>query len=132
VTILNALLIDTLARHSDGRVDLLGLFEDIHFPSLPATYESLSIFVDLAFDAEERGTRKSVDLVLVAPDGTESHRTSVKFEIPTAAQYPRETAQLDLTLFHPTLETYGNHAIEIREDDLVLRSVPLRVLPLHS
>ncbi|MFM7320584.1 MAG: DUF6941 family protein [Armatimonadota bacterium] len=130
MTILNALLMDSMIRHPDGRVDLVGLFEDIHFPSLPATYESISLFVDIVFANDERGLRKSIDLVLRAPDGGEAHRTTVKFEIPTAAHYPRDTAQLDLTLFHPTLTHYGNHVIEISEEGRVLRSVALRVLPI--
>ena len=131
MTVLNALLIDSMVRHPDGRVDLVGLFEDIHFPSLPSTYESLSLFVDLQFAEPERGERKAVDLVLRSPDGGEAHRTTVKFEIPTLAQYPRDTAQLDLTLFHPTFTHYGNHCIEIREQETMLQRIPLRVLALE-
>lgn len=129
MTILNALLIDGLKRHPDGRVDLLGLYEDIHLPNLPAAIESLSIFVDLAFDPDERGNPMALALHLLDPDGNCVHQSSVKFTVPTVEQYPRDTAQLDLALFTPTFHAHGPHRLEIRHDETLLRSLPLHILP---
>jgi hypothetical protein len=126
--VLNALLVDRLQRHPDGRVDLLGLFEDIHLPTLPTALDSISVFVDLGFDTDERGAGQSLTLELRDPDGQSIHQSVVKFTVPTFDQYPRETAQLDLALFKPTFRTHGPHSLEIRHDDKILRALALHIL----
>ena len=129
MTILNALLIDKLQRHADGGVDLLGLFEDMHFPSLPAAIESISLFVDIEFAGNDRGKSHALNLEIRDPEGASIHQSTIKFAVPTVSEYPRDTAQLDLTMFTPTFHRHGLHTIEIRHDDNILRSLPLRILP---
>jgi len=129
LNVLNAMLVDRLQRHPDGRVDLLGLYEDIHLPTLPTALDSISVFVDLGFDASERGAAQSLTLELRDPDGKSIHQSVVKFTVPTFEQYPRETAQLDLALFKPTFHSHGPHALEILHEDNVLRTLALHILP---
>ncbi|MBC8140015.1 MAG: hypothetical protein H7Y38_01090 [Armatimonadetes bacterium] len=69
-----------------------------------------------------------MEFVLVTPAGKPaSESTKIRFTVPTHAEFPRDSAQLDLVLFEQTLESFGTYHVEIRKDERVLRRVPLHV-----
>jgi|GEM_PF-2380360 hypothetical protein len=128
-----ALLIDEIRKHPDGRVDLLGLFEDIYLDSVPVTLESLSVFLDLEVAPEDKGKEHSLELSVTDPDGMVSGEvTRVRFGIPPAEEFPRESAQLDLALFEVPFHRFGPHAVEIRTGGRLLRRLPLFVHPAQT
>jgi hypothetical protein len=131
VTILNALFVDEIKKHPDGRVDLLGLFEDIYLPQMPVTVENLQVFVDLELVEADKGKSHQIEMRLVNVTTQEPIQppTRIKFALPPTAEFPRHTAQLDLALFEITFHAYGEYALELWADDTFARRLPLRVLP---
>lgn len=129
MTVTTALLVDEIRKHDDGRVDLLGLYEDIYLPELPVTLESLQVFVDLDIDDADRGRRCELDLVVVDPNGAPLQEPSrIRFPVPTYAQYPRSSAQLDLAVFQIPFRLAGPHEIQVRVAGTVVRRIPLHVM----
>ena len=126
--VITALLVDEVKKHPEGGVDLLGLFEDIYLDEVPVKLESISLYVDLALDAADKGVSHTVEFRLIAPDGTaQGEPTKIRFAVPPHSEFPRDSAQLDLVLFEQTFMTFGTYHIEIRRGEQVLRRVPLHV-----
>ena len=128
--VLTAIPVDEVKKHPDGRVDLLGLYEDIYFDRVPFTFDALSLFVDLRFEPEDQGRRHVLEFRIADEDGTLIHETTrARFEVPAGDALPRSTAQLDMAFFDVTFHRFGPHAIEIWLGDTLLRTVSLYVLP---
>ena len=128
--VITALLVDEVKKHPDGRVDLLGLFEDIYLDELPVRLDALSLFVDLALADADRGRTHTLEFRLVDAAGAARQEGSkVRFTIPPLAEFGRDSAQLDLVLFEQTFHAFGTHYVEVRLGDAVLRRVPLYVNP---
>jgi len=128
--VLCALLIDEIRKHPDGRVDLLGLYEDIYLDQISVTLESISLFVDLEIYPEDKGREHSLELRVTDPDGTVvGDTTRIRFAVPPGDDFPRESAQLDLAMFNIALHRYGPHSVEIAAGGKLLRRLPLFVHP---
>ena len=130
MTLSSALVVDEIKKHPDGRVDLLGLFEDLYFESIPIILENLSLFLDIELATEDRGKRHALQFTLIGPDGAPtSDPWNIKFAVPGLSEYPRNAVQLDPTLFSLTFPRFGPYAIEIHhvESGALLRRIPLHV-----
>lgn len=126
--VITALLVDEVRKHPEGGVDLIGLFEDIYLDEVPVKLESISMYVDLALEPADKGTAHTVEFLLVGPDGkAHGEATKIRFAVPTHAEFPRDSAQLDLVLFEQTFMTFGTYHVEIRRGDQLMRRVPLHV-----
>lgn len=131
--IASALLVDEIRKHSDGRVDLLGLFEDLYLDAVPATLESVQAYLELEFDAEDRGQRHELELQLLGPDGRPGQAPwTIRFAVPAESAFPRGGAPLDLSLFALTFRAFGPHLLEIRHRGATLRRLPLYVSQRHE
>jgi len=125
-----ALLIDEVRKHPDGRVDLIGLFEDLYLDDVPVTLEAISLYVDLAVSEADRGVTHTLEFRLVDPAGASRQEpTRVRFAVPSQAEFPRDSAQLDLALFNLTFHSFGAHAIEVWSGTELLRRISLYVQP---
>lgn len=126
--VITALLVDEVKKHPEGGVDLLGLFEDIYLDEVPVKLESISMYVDLALEPADKGVSHTVEFHLVGPDGkSHGEATKIRFAVPPHAEFPRDSAQLDLVLFEQTFMTFGTYHVEIRRGEQLLRRVPLHV-----
>ena len=123
-----ALLVDEVRKHPEGGVDLLGLFEDIYFDEVPVTLESISVFIDLALSDADKGIQHSLEFLLVDPQGNaQQEPTRIRFAVPPAREFPRDSAQLDMALFTLTFHSFGTYWIEVRDNGELLRRIPLYV-----
>jgi len=126
----SALLVDQVVKHPDGRVDLLGLFEDVYVESVPVTLESLTLFLDLEIAPNDKGRPHRLELRLVDAAGTlVQPALRVGFDLPSADEYPRSTAQLDLDFADATFRCFGDHVIEVALDGETKRRVHLSLQP---
>ena len=125
--VVSALLVDEIAKHDDGRVDLLGLFEDIYFEEVPVTLESISLYVDFELSAVDKGKEHTVDFRIVDEDNhpIQEAPTKIRFSVP--ADFPRDNAQLDMALFTITFQRFGAHYIELWHEGILLRRIGLHV-----
>jgi hypothetical protein len=126
--VITALLVDEVRKHPEGGVDLIGLFEDIYLDEVPVKLDNMSLFIDLALAPADKGVAHTLEFVLVSPDGsTRGEATKIRFGVPPHAEFPRDSAQLDLVLFEQTFYSFGTHYVDIRKDGQVLRRIPLHV-----
>ena len=51
--ILTALVVDEIRETEEGRVDLLGLREDLHFDTLPVVLERMTLFLEFEVAPED-------------------------------------------------------------------------------
>lgn len=126
--LLNALLLDNIVKHPDGRVDLLGLFEAIYFEQVPFILDSLSIFVEVEIETADRESRHTLELQMFTHDGKPaSDPTTIQFMAPSAVEYPRSVAQLDLALFKVPFNAFGEYKLRVVLDGVPAREIPLEV-----
>jgi hypothetical protein len=128
--VLNALLVDEIRKHPAGQVDLVGVYEDIYLESIPATIENIQLFLDLGLDDSDRGEKHQITLHLLMHQTQEAIITplQIRFDVPSAAQFSRDTAQLDLAFFNVTFPAWGRFEIVVFLDDTEQRRLPLYVL----
>jgi hypothetical protein len=129
--VLNALLVDEIRKHPSGQVDLIGLYEDIYLDQVPSTLENIQLFMDLELAPADRGKRHQIEVRILHPVTKEivGQPLTIRFEVPEAAQFARNTAQLDLSFFDITFPTLGQYTIEIHWAGEVQRRLPLYVYP---
>lgn len=126
--VISALLVDEVKKHPDGRVDLLGLFEDIYVEDVPFLLDNLSLFVDLEIADEDRGRGHAMEVHLLDEDGAPVQPARIiKFDVPAAEDYPRSTAQLDLIFPNVLFTRFGVHHLDIVLDGRRARRVYLSI-----
>ena len=122
-----ALVVDEIRMHDDGRVDLLGLREELYFDAVPVILQSLSLFVEMEITPEDHGRKHVLELRLSDEDGRVSQATPIRFDIPPG--YDRSTAHLDPTLFEVTFHRFGRHYLDLIADGVPDRRLYLTALP---
>ena len=129
--LLNALLVDEIRKHPSGQVDLIGLYEDLYLERLPTTLENIQIFIDLELETEDKGKKHQIEMNIVTHATKEpvGRPVQIRFDVPEAALFPRNTAQLDLAFFDIIFSHFGRYDIEIRVNNLLQRSLPLYLYP---
>jgi hypothetical protein len=125
--LLTALVVDEIRENEDGRVDLLGLREDLYFDALPVILERLTLFLELEVSADDRGKDHTLGIRLSEATGRVLKELPLRFTVP--AGFERPTAPLDPTLFELTFERFGPHQIDIFLAGEQVRHVYLSVLP---
>jgi len=126
----SALVVDEIRESEDGRVDLIGLREELYFDALPVLLERLCLFLDFAVTRDDRGRRHELEIRVLDPDEELVQSAPIRFRLPP--DYSRPTAPLDPTLFEVPFKRFGLHAVEIRIGDAIVRRLPLFILPRDS
>ncbi len=128
----SALLVEEVKKHEDGRVDLLGLFEDVYVEQVPVRVDHFTLFVDLELAPEDKGRQHALELRLFDQDGrVVQPPTRITFDVPAGDLYPRSTAQLDLDFPDVTFKTFGVHHLEVFIDGKRARRLYLGVQRSH-
>jgi hypothetical protein len=110
----SALIVEEVKKHEDGRVDLLGLFEDIYVEHVPVVVDGLTLFLDLELAPEDKGRQHAMELRLIDAEGrVVQPPTKIAFDVPGDDLYPRATAQLDLDFPDVTFKSFGAHHLEV-------------------
>lgn len=111
----------------EGKLCLLGVFDTIVAPSLPAIHPQCSVALRLVFRKEEEGPH-SVAVLFVDEDGhaiVPPMETSFEVEIPD--DYYFSTRNLILNLQQLPIARRGLYAIDVSLDERPLASIPLQV-----
>ncbi len=128
--VVTALIVDEIRDHDDGRVDLIGLREDLFFDQVPVLLEQMTLFLELELDEGDRGERHTLELRVVEWTGKVQKAIPVSFTVPP--DYPRPTAPLDPTLFEVPFEQFGPHYLDIMANGEHARRLYLSILPRET
>lgn len=110
-----------------GKLNLLGSFDTIVTPQLPAVHPQCSVALRLVFNRIEEGHHK-VRMNLVDEDG---HPIMPSIELPVEVAFPPEGNFLSrnfiVNIQHLKFEKAGHYAIDIAIDGRHETSIPLQV-----
>jgi hypothetical protein len=73
---------------TDGKLNLLGVFDQILTKNIPVTIPKISVVLKIDCHSAEYGVEKRIRIVLVGPDGKETMETLVKATIDKANPEP--------------------------------------------
>lgn len=78
--ILYSLLCDTASMRDDGRLDLEGVFHELHAKGFPAQQDRLTLVSALQWKKEEEGNQE-FEIILEAPNGQLLFRVEVESQV---------------------------------------------------
>jgi hypothetical protein len=119
-------LCDAATAEPSGKLNILGTFDTIWFPSMPAVYPQCTIALRIRFEAIERGEHRiAVNFVnsdgqhLVPPTNGVINITFSNEEQRSAA------ANLVLNIQGLKLDGYGEYSIDLAIDGRAMANLPL-------
>lgn len=78
--ILYSLLCDVASMRDDGRLDVEGVFHELHAGGFPAQQDRLTLVSTLQWKKEEEGNQE-FEIILEAPDGQPLFRVEVESQV---------------------------------------------------
>jgi hypothetical protein len=131
MTIQVAVLCDA-ATDYNGKLNLLGTFDTIYTPQLPAQHPQCSIATRIAFDRMEEGRHKMV-INFVDEDG---HPIMASMDVPIEVEFPPDATFISrnfiVNIQQLKLEKTGLYSIDLSVDGETLSSIPLAVKTLDQ
>jgi hypothetical protein len=131
MTIQVAVLCDA-ATDYNGKLNLLGTFDTIYTPNLPAQHPQCSIATRIAFDRHEEGRHKLV-LSFVDEDG---QPIMASMDVPVDVAFPPDATFISrnfiVNIQQLKLEKTGLYSINLSLDGRSLSSIPLAVKRLEQ
>ena len=118
------------ATEAGGKLNLLGAFDAIVAPALPAVHPSCAVALRIRFQRIEAGTHR-VKVAVVDADGKHvipPFGTDVTLRL--AEQDESAVANLILNLQQLRMERYGRYSIDLAVDGRQEGSLPLYLKPL--
>jgi hypothetical protein len=126
MTIQVAVLCDA-ATDYNGKLNLLGTFDTIYTPQLPAQHPQCSIATRIAFDRMEEGHHKLV-VNFVDEDG---QPIMASMDVPVEVTFPPDATFISrnfiVNIQQLKLEKTGLYSIDLSLDGRALSSIPLAV-----
>jgi hypothetical protein len=129
MTIQVAVLCDA-ATDYNGKLNLLGTFDTIYSPQMPAQHPQCAMAVRIAFDRAEEGPH-TLNMNFVDEDGQPIMRS---MQIPVEAEFPAEATfisrNLVVNFLQLTFARPGLYSVDLSVDGRPLSSIPLAVKQL--
>jgi hypothetical protein len=121
-----AILCDA-ATEDHGKLNLLGAFDTIYAPQLPAVHPQCAVALRVTFTSGDEGTRK-LKLNFVNADG---HAIMPPIEIPVAVALPDDvlfaTRNFIVNIQQLKFTEAGLYSVDVRLDDKSQAAIPLLV-----
>ncbi len=123
-----ALLADAANIGEGGKLNVLGIFNEITVDSLP--YQHSLMFLVVRFDASpaEFGRKKEIELTLLDPDGKNIGTIRGEAEVPRPEGKTRAHVEVIMRLQNVPFAVEGNHEISILVGGEQKFSLPLSVV----
>jgi hypothetical protein len=124
---IEAFLLCDAATDQQGKLNVLGAFDNIFAEKMPVRYPACSIATRIRFDKSE-GSSHSVKMQIIDIDG---NKLGPKLEGPLSVKTPpgrnSSVANLILNIQGLELGQYGEYQIDLLIDNEIRASLPLRV-----
>ena len=118
------------ATEENGKLSLLGAFDTIYAPQMPAVHPQCAVALRLTFLAGDEGHRK-LGLIFVNADG---HNIMPPIEMPVAVDLPDDahflTRNFIVNIQQLKFDEAGLYSVDIRFDDQSHSSIPLLIKQL--
>lgn len=122
-----ALLADYANVTREGKLNLLGLFEQINAPRLPWTHPQMHLVLSLEATPAEWETTKKIEIKLLDADGNSKLNLNSNLKVPRGQSGRNVSINSILGINNLKFDNTGDYAfhIIIGEDDK--KTIPLRV-----
>jgi hypothetical protein len=128
-----ALLADYANVSREGKINILGVFDQIYAASVPALHPQMQLVLTLLADRGEAKKEHKIKIELIDQDGTPVSvkiEGTFKFDPPKAGDDVR--INQTILLNHVVFNKYGDYSFKIIIDNDVKRSIPLKILTQPS
>ncbi len=123
-----ALVADAANREEKGKLNVLGVFDQITADKFPYAIPQFFIVVRFSASPAEFGLKKEFQIVLLDPDGKPMARIGGKGAVPTPDSGGRASLELILGMANVPFQRAGRHAISILVGGEEKGSIPLDVV----
>lgn len=127
-----ALVADAANISREGKLNVLGAFNNIFATSYPATHPEMQLVLRIQASASEQGFRKSLKVLLLDADGNqqEGFRLSGEFDVPAPGR-PGQKAQMEtiIRLIGTTFPHEGDYSLAILINEEEKAFIPISVGP---
>ena len=124
-----AALADSANISQEGKLNILGEFNQIQAPSVPALHSSMSLVLRLEAGPVEYGQEKSLEVRLVDADGKSVLNVGTgKVIVPHAASGKRARMVTVMNLQNTVLSSYGDYAFVVLVNGDEKATVPLELV----
>ena len=127
-----AALADYTNVTDNGKLNILGIFSQIHAPDVPAMHPLMQFVLQFAFEPLETG-EKSIRVALQDADGQELLSMEGRLDIPRPESADPVVVNQILVLQNVVFPQFGNYEFVIEVDgETVPARVPLYILPART
>ena len=124
-----AALADYTNITDNGKLNILGIFSQIHASTVPATHPQMQFVVQFAFEPVETG-EKAIRIALQDDDGNELLAMEGKLSLPRPASADPVVVNQILVLQNVVFPRYGSYEFVIEVDgETIPAHVPVDILP---
>ncbi len=125
-----AALADSANISQEGKLNILGEFNQIHAPSVPALHSSMALVLRLEAGPVEYGQEKRVEIRLVDADGNSVLDVgTATVPVPNAGPGKRARIVTVLNIQNTVLESYGDYVFVVLVNGDEKATVPLELVP---
>jgi hypothetical protein len=125
-----AALCDAANTGDNGKLNILGVFDQVFGPKEPLIHPSCTLAVKMQFERIEEGT-KALKILIVDSDGKEvCPAIGGNVIVKTLPGLRTGSIQIVGTIQQLTLPRFGEYSIDIALDGTIVASVPLYARPL--
>ena len=127
-----AALADSANISQEGKLNILGEFNQIFASSLPVQHSAMSLVLRLEAGPVEYGQEKRIEIRLVDADGSSVLDVgTAKVSVPNAGPGKRARLVTVLNIQNTILESYGDYAFVVLVNGDEKATVPLELVPLE-
>ena len=124
---IEAFLLCDAATDQQGKLNVLGAFDNIFAKQLPAVHPACTIATRVRFDSIEEGTH-SVRIQIIDQDGRNiGPKLEGSLSVTTPPDIDSSAANLILNIQGLDLKQYGKYRVDLAIDNEIRASLPLRV-----
>jgi len=123
-----ALLADGANVERGGKLNLLGVFDQVYADKFPYFHPEMYVVVRLTAGPAEFGRKKSFEISLLDPDGKLIGTMKGKGEVPQPANATRASLEIVMRLVNVPFEKSGHYAVSVLVGGDEKASIPLEVI----
>ncbi len=124
-----ALMADYANVSKEGKLNILGVFDNIYAPSIPALHPQMQLVMTIVADRLEANKEHQIIIELIDADNvnvTFRIKGKINFQPPKSGEDIKINQIIQLN--HIVFNEYGEHSIKILIDNDVKRSIPLKII----
>ena len=129
---IEAFLLCDAATQQQGKLNVLGAFDNIWAKQLPVKHPACSVATRIRFEKIEDG-KHSVKIQIIDQDGKNiGPKLEGNISVQTSPEFDSSVANLVLNIHGLKFENYGQYRIDLYIDNEIVSSLPILVKEIQN